>query len=169
VAEPEPTGWFVVSARDTQWYDAYVFGLYCNFEGDERFEQLGINLNVLQPGQSNGLYHRERTQEDFLVLAGECLLLIEGQERLLKPWDFVHAPPGTDHIFVGAGSGPCLFLGVGARPGRGVTYPVSDVARKHGVSAERETSSPDEAYAGYPTLPRSATPTPYRKEWLPDL
>jgi uncharacterized cupin superfamily protein len=162
------SGWFVVNAREAQWHEAGEFGFYCAFEDDVRFEQLGINLNVLYPGQSNGLYHRESEQEGFLVLSGECLLLIEGEERVLHAWDFVHSPPGTDHILVGAGSGPCLFVGVGARPTDSVVYPVSEVARKHGVGVEREATSPAEAYAPFPTDPRG-TPTAYREGWLPDL
>jgi uncharacterized cupin superfamily protein len=162
------SGWFVVNAREAQWHDAGAFGLYCAFEDDARFEQVGINLNVLYPGQSNGLYHREAAQEDFLVLAGECLLLIEGNERLLRAWDFVHSPAGTNHILVGAGAGPCVFIGVGARPSGSVVYPLSDVARRHGVGVEREATSPDEAYAPFPTSPRG-TPTRYRDGWLPDL
>jgi uncharacterized cupin superfamily protein len=161
-------GWFVVDAREAQWHQAGAFGVYCAFEGETRFEQLGINLNVLQPGESNGLYHREDSQEDFLVLAGECLLLVEGEERLLRAWDFFHCPPGTDHILVGAGSGPCLFVGMGARPSRSVVYPVSDVARRHGVGVEREATSPRDAYAPFPSDPRGS-PTRYREGWLPDL
>ena len=77
---------------------------------------IGINIQVLQPGEPNCMYHGETGQEDFLVLSGECLLLIEGEERPLKQWDFVHSPPWTEHVFVGAGDGPCVILMVGARP-----------------------------------------------------
>ena len=73
-------GWFVLNAANSRWNDTGLFGFYCNFEGKRRFKQLGLNLNVLEPGQSLGFYHREQAQEDFLVLAGECLLLVEGQE-----------------------------------------------------------------------------------------
>ena len=90
------------------------------------------------------------TQEDFLVLSGECLLLIEGEERRLKAWDFVHCPNWTEHIFVGAGNGPCLVLGVGARrKGRGIRYPVNALALKYGAGVEIETSDPKEAYARF--------------------
>ena len=90
-----------------------------SFESKEaRFPQLGINLNVLEPGQPMCLYHRENAQEDFLVLAGECVLIVEGEERPLRRWDFVHCPAGVDHVFVGAGEGPSLVLAVGARTGR---------------------------------------------------
>src|SRR5690349_18329817 len=94
-----------------------------------RFEQLGINIQVLEPGQPNCLYHRENAQEDFLVLFGECLVLIEGEELRLRAWDFVHSPAGTDHVFVGAGDGPCGILMVGFRPEtEELFYPAAEVA-----------------------------------------
>lgn len=97
------------------------------------------------------MYHAEDAQEDFLVLAGECLLIVEGQERPLTAWDFVHCPPMTEHVFVGAGDGPCLLLGTGARrKGRALVYPVTQAALKHGASVEVETSDPAEAYARFP-------------------
>ncbi|MGH2935702.1 MAG: cupin domain-containing protein, partial [Gaiellaceae bacterium] len=98
----------------------------------------------------NGCYHAENQQEAFLVLAGECRLLVEGEERTLHAWDFFHAPAGTEHIFVGAGEGPCAILMVGGRaePWQ-VVYPVSEAAARHGVSATEETSDPDQAYAGH--------------------
>src|SRR5919201_5359003 len=99
-------GWFVVNVRDAAWVTNPVLGDACIIEGDDApFAQIGFTIGVLQPGQSGGRYHRENTQEDFLVLAGECLLLIEGEERPLKAWDFVHCPPDTEHAFVGAGNG----------------------------------------------------------------
>jgi uncharacterized cupin superfamily protein len=107
-------------------------------------------LRLLQPGQPNGLYHRESMQEDFLVLAGQCRLIVEGQERLLGPWDFFHCPPGTDHIFIGAGEGPCLILMMGARgAGHKLHYPAEPAAQRYGAAVERETDSPHEAYAGF--------------------
>ena len=128
------------------------------FEGKRRFPQLGLNLNVLEPGQPMGMYHRERGQEDFLVLAGECLLIVEGEERLLKAWDFFHCPGGTDHMIVGAGDGPAVVLAVGARGGRtGLVYPADPTAAKHGAAVERETTSPAEAYAGFSAWARSRT------------
>jgi uncharacterized cupin superfamily protein len=159
----EGDGWFVVGAHEARWRED-AFAPYCTFEGDERFTALGINISVLRPGRSNGMYHREGSQEDFLILAGECLLLIEGEERRLKAWDFVHCPPGTDHIFVGAGDGPCLLLAAGRRPSS-VTYPVSELARRHEAGVDEETSSPDEAYARFPR----AVDRRYEGGWLPDL
>jgi len=150
-AFPEGEGWFVVNVRDARWYESDGLGFYVTFEGENaRFADLGFNLGILRPGEPSALYHAEEAQEDFLVLAGECLLLIEGEERPLHAWDFVHCPPWTEHIFVGAGDGPCLLLGVGARrKGRGLRYPVSELALKYGAGVETETTDPKEAYARF--------------------
>jgi uncharacterized cupin superfamily protein len=158
-------GWFVLNARDSRWRDYGPLGKSCNFEGKRPFKQLGVNLNVLRPGEPIGLYHRENAQEGFLLLAGECVLVVEGEERPLKAWDFFHCPGGTEHVIVGAGNGPAVVLAVGARGGRkGLVYPVSTVAQKHGASAERETTKPAEAYGQFPGSKRS----PYGDGWLPD-
>ena len=155
---PGGPGWFVVNARDATWERSDVWGATAVFEGEERFCHFGINLTVIQPGQPSTMYHRESNQEDFLVLAGECLLLIEEEERLLKPWDFVHCPPGTLHGFVGAGEGPSVILRVGHRdPGEKIVYPVSELARRYGCGVSRETHSSKEAYAGEP-MPYLARP-----------
>lgn len=158
-------GWFVINATESRWRDAGRFGRYCDFEGKRRFRQLGINVSVLEPGQAIGLYHRERAQEGFLVVAGECLLLVEGEERPLRRWDFVHCPGGTNHMIVGAGRGPSVVVAVGARGGRkGLVYPVEPLALEHGVGVERETTKPREAYAGFPAFTRCR----YRPGWLPE-
>ena len=103
---PAGEGWFVVNVQDTEWLVSDTFGSGCEFESEKaQFPQLGINIAVMEPGQPNCLYHSESQQEDFLVLSGECRLLVEGTERLLRQWDFVHCPAGTDHVFVGAGRG----------------------------------------------------------------
>ena len=148
---PATEGWFVVNVRDGRWMTNDVLGEAFIVEGDDvSFPQVGYTIGVLQPGQSGGRYHRESAQEDFLVLAGECLLLIEEEERPLKAWDFVHCPPWTKHIFVGAGEGPCVIVMVGSRTGGfEVVCPVSDVAAKHGASVLEETSNPDDAYARF--------------------
>jgi uncharacterized cupin superfamily protein len=159
--EPASPGWFVLNAREARWREG-VFGAGTTFEGGDEFEQLGINLNVIEPGQPLCMYHREDEQEDFLVLSGECLLLVEEQERPLKAWDFVHCPAGTNHVFVGAGSGPCTLLAVGSRSGGAIVYPVSELARRHNAGVPKETPSPDEAYAPYPRGHEAQ----YREDWL---
>jgi uncharacterized cupin superfamily protein len=152
---PAGDGWFVVNVRDAQWLtsengEKQPSGSECSFESAKaEFTELGIRLHVLPPGEPNGLYHSESTQEDFLVLSGECLLLVEGEERRLRAWDFVHCPAGTEHIFVGAGDGPCAILMTGSRTGDWhVRYPVSELAARHGASVDEETSDPEQAYVG---------------------
>jgi uncharacterized cupin superfamily protein len=159
---PVSEGWFVLNARDASWLDGH-FGAYTRFEGEPRFPRLGFNIGVLQPGQPSCHYHGEDEQEDFLVLAGECVLLIEGEERHVKAWDFVHCPPWTEHVFVGAGEGPCALLAVGTRSDGDVVYPDSELARRHNAGVQRETSDPSEAYGGIPP----DDPTGYREGWLP--
>jgi uncharacterized cupin superfamily protein len=159
---PQGQGWFVLNAREARWADG-EFGAFTRFEGKPGFSHLGINIAVLEPGQPACMYHGENEQEDFLVLAGECLLLIEGEERPLKAWDFVHCPPWTEHVFVGAGESPCALLAVGSRTGGDVVYPAAPFAQKHGAAVEQETRDPAEAYAGF--KPDEAVE--YREGWLP--
>jgi uncharacterized cupin superfamily protein len=168
---PDETGWFVMNARESRWRDGGPLGVYCTFEGRQRFRQLGINLNVLQPGQPLGMYHRENAQEGFLLLRGECVLIVEGEERRLVAWDFFHCPSGTEHVLVGSGETPAILLAVGGRGrgvGGGVVYRVCDAAARHGASVERETRDAHEAYAdANADLPRSKW-LPYSDGWLPE-
>ena len=172
---PVSPGWFVVNVREAAWVRHEVFGAACAFQSDgrvlrerpdldeQRFPQLGVTLAVLQPGRPSGLYHAESAQEGFLVLAGECLALIEGEERALQQWDFVHCPPETEHVFVGAGDEPCAILMVGTRVAdEKLFYPVSELARAHGASVDEETTSGDEAYAKFPR-PVPARPDGWEK------
>ncbi len=148
---PATEGWFVVNVRDGRWMTNDVLGDAFIVEGDNVPFQVGYTIAVLRPGQAGGRYHHESDQEDFLVLAGECLLLIEEDERPLKAWDFVHCPPGTDHSFVGAGDGPCVIFMTGARgENKEIVYPRSELAIRHGAGVETTTSSPAEAYAPFP-------------------
>jgi uncharacterized cupin superfamily protein len=160
---PVSPGWFVVNVRAAAWVRHDVFGAACVFQSDgrvlrerpeldeQRFPQLGVTLAVLEPGRPSGLYHAESAQEDFLVLAGECLVLVEGEERALRQWDFLHCPPRTVHTFVGAGNEPCVLLMVGARlQGKAFVYPRSALALAWGAGVEEETESPAEAYAPFP-------------------
>ena len=127
-------------------------GATCEFDKQrKRFEEFGINLSVLRPGQSMTMYHRESYQEGFLVLRGECLLLVEGQEIPLKQWDYFHCPRDVPHAILGAGEGTTsLVLAVGGRVGPDVIlYPRDETALKHGAGVERETGDPKEAYAQF--------------------
>ena len=150
---PATDGWFAVNVRDAAWVTNDTFGAACIFEGDAGpFPQVGYTLAVLEPGQPNGLYHREQDQEDFLVLAGECLLIVEGEERRLRAWDFVHCPAGTAHIFVGAGEGPCTIFMAGARTHREQSpfYPRSEAALLREAGVETDT---DQRARGLRPLP----------------
>jgi uncharacterized cupin superfamily protein len=162
-------GWFVLNARDAHWLDNDAFGAYMRLEQDERFEQVGVNISVLQPGQPMCLYHGEEDQEDFLVLSGEGALLIEGEERPLRAWDFVHCPPWTEHVIVGAGAAPLVVLAVGARQHEGVVYPVSELAARYGASAETEHRRGAEGKAGespYVGFPEDREGE-FDESWLP--
>jgi len=160
---PVTDGWFTVGVLDAAWVTNDAFGARCLFEADRpvlrarpdleprRFSELGFALAVVAPGRPSGMYHAESKQEDFLVLSGECLLIVEGEERVLRAWDFVHFPAGTAHAFVGAGDEPCLILMVGARgEDKTIVYPASDLARSRAAGVDAEARSPAEAYAPFP-------------------
>jgi uncharacterized cupin superfamily protein len=164
---PKGEGWFVMNAREAEWHHGAGRGAVADLEGEPEFPQVGIHLFVLEPGDSMSMYHWEADQEDFLVLSGEALLIVEGEERPLRAWDFVHCPAGTNHTIVGAGGGPCAIVAVGARidstgPNWG-GYPVDEAALRHDAGVREETTSAKEAYARFP--PRE--PTRYRDGWLP--
>jgi uncharacterized cupin superfamily protein len=141
-----------VNVRDAAWMTNDAFGAACVLEGESvRFPQVGYTLHVLEPGQANGMYHREDDQEDFLVLSGECIAIVEGEERRLVAWDFLHCPAGTEHIFVGAGECPCVIFMAGAREHHGsAVYTRADAALRHGAGVETETQNSDQAYARFP-------------------
>ena len=146
---PADDGWFIVNGREACWMDTDGMGRFCSFEGpDVSFPHMGFGFHVLEPGEPNGRYHGEGAQEGFLVLAGECIVVVEGEERPMRQWDYFHCPPWTEHIVVGAGHGPCVLLMAGARIGQGLRYPVSEAAGRYGASVEAETTIGAEAYAG---------------------
>jgi uncharacterized cupin superfamily protein len=169
---PQGEGWFVLNAREARWRYGQGRSAICEFEGafegEQDFLQLGINLSVLEPGVPMAMYHWEADQEDFLVLAGEALLVVEGEERALRQWDLVHCPAGTKHVIVGAGDAPCLVLAVGARDGSTGSdwgaYSVDEAALRHGAGVVQETTDPEQAYARFP----GREPTRYREGWLPE-
>ena len=164
---PAGEGWFVLNAKDARWRDDGPLGKLTYFEGGGEFWEIGVNIGVLGPGEPMAMYHYENDQEDFLVVSGEAVLVAEGDERPLRAWDFVHCPPGTAHVIVGAGSGPCLVIAVGSRAHDGepgaLVFPANEQARAHGASVEADTEDGDVAYGPLP--PRE--PTAYRDGWLP--
>ncbi|MCI0634299.1 MAG: cupin domain-containing protein [Actinobacteria bacterium] len=168
---PQGEGWFVLNLRDAEWRHADGRGAVCvaldDFEGERRVHQLGVNPFVLRPGEPMAMYHWEADQEDFLVVSGEAVVIIEGEERYLRAWDLVHCPPHTKHVIVGAGSGPCVVIAVGARAHDGepasLGFTVDEVAKRYRASVEEDTIDGGVAYAAEP--PRE--PTSYREGWLP--
>ena len=175
---PAGEGWFVLNAREARWFEREGQGFTPALQGRGDFRQLAMGLNVLAPGEPMSMYHWETDQEDFLVLSGEALLIVEGEERSLRQWDFVHCPPGTKHVIVGAGDTPCTVFAVGAlehhttgarvdgtlqgRPDWGA-YTVDEAALRHGAGVEEETNDAGVAYARFPE-PKS---TRYRDGLLP--
>jgi uncharacterized cupin superfamily protein len=159
---PEP---FIVNVAEARALSHRQGGTYVPFEPpDARFPDFGINIHMLEPGQPNGKYHSENAQEDFLVLSGECRLILEGEERSLRAWDFVHCPAGTEHIFVGAGERPCAILMVGTRRGDDevLDYPPNELAARYGASVAERTASAREAYADW-----DSELTETRLDWPP--
>jgi uncharacterized cupin superfamily protein len=156
---PEGDGWYVVNIRDAAWFRNDALGSSTLFQPSDRSPQLGVNLGVLEPGSPNCLYHEESQQEAFLVLSGECVLIVESEERRLRAWDFFHCPPGTKHVFVGAGDAPCVILFIGARTPDGTSvYRVDELAQQYGAAVTKDTADPAEAYAGFPEYRPSASP-----------
>jgi uncharacterized cupin superfamily protein len=156
---PDSTGWFVLNVRDARWFhkpgqgDSVPLTGYDEFEAETYFPMLGMAIRVVGPGEPTGTYHWETEQEDFLVLSGEGLLIVEGQERKLKQWDFVHCPPETKHIFVGAGEGPCVILAASSRQfqkdGPWGYYCVDETAAKYNASSPEETQDGSVAYGRF--------------------
>jgi uncharacterized cupin superfamily protein len=153
------SGSFVRNVTDARAWEHPVSGITIDFAPPGTFVDTGINIQVLQPGQPSCKYHSESVQEDFLVLGGEMLVILDGEERTLRAWDFVHCPAGSPHVFVGAGDGPSWILQIGARrEGQTLDYPANDVAARHGAAAPAPTTSGDEAYADWPDTGREVTP-----------
>jgi len=161
-------GWYVLNMRDAAWRHVDGRGAVSlvgdDFEGARRFGQVGVNPFVLRPGEPMAMYHWEADQEGYLVVSGEALLIIEGKERQLRAWDFAHCPPSAKHVIIGAGSGPCLVIAVGARERDSLGFPVDELAKRHGASVEVDTTDGGAAYAA---LPRRE-PTASLDCWLPD-
>jgi uncharacterized cupin superfamily protein len=165
---PVSDGWFVLNATESVWSAAPGWGRSTNFEPDKPhwFPDFGINLHTIDPGDRSTMYHSEETQEDFLVVAGECTAIVEGREVPLKQWDLLHCPPWTRHGFVNTGAAPCTILMVGARRenrSEAVEYPVDETALRLEAGVREFTTSPDEAYAGTP----DNVDVPYRQGTLP--
>ena len=175
---PAGTGWFVLNARNARWGQVEGRGRWPSLEGGRPiFQQLGVGLSVLEPGEPMAMYHWETDQEDFLVLSGKALLIVEGEERPLEQWDFVHGPAVTRHVIVGAGGGPCVVFRVGSRENHTIAlsdgtrdgrpdwgaYTVDEAALRHGACVDEDTTDAEQAYARFP----EPELTRFRDGWLP--
>jgi uncharacterized cupin superfamily protein len=159
---PADDGWFVLNLAEIGWETHPGGGTWCVFEAPSApSRRLGIGVHVLAPGESPGHYHRENEQEGFLVLAGECVAIVEGQERPMTAWDYLHCPPGTAHIIVATGDRPCAIMMVGTRSSdHGIHYPVEPAAARYGKSVAAATDSADVAYAARPPIVPARSPWP---------
>ena len=171
---PSSPGWFVLNARDARWNEKPGQGFSLpltggtEYEAETFFPMLGMAIRVVSRGEPTGTYHWETEQEDFLVLAGEAVLIVEGQERRLKQWDFVHCPPETRHAFAGAGDSPCVLLCASSRQfqkdGPWGFYCVDENAARYNASSPEDTQDGSVAYARF----ANPQPTRYRDGLLPD-
>jgi uncharacterized cupin superfamily protein len=159
---PADDGWFILNLAEIGWETVEGGGTWCAFESPSAPSRvLGIGVHVLEPGEAPGYYHAESGQEGFLVLSGECVAIVEGEERRMGPWDYLHCPPGTAHITVGAGDRPCAILMVGIRSDhRSIRYLVEPTAARYGKSVPEETASPAVAYAERPPIREVPSPWP---------
>ena len=170
---PASAGWFVMNARDARWieqpgrgYNLPLTGID-EHEAETFFGMLGMAIRVINPGEPSSTYHWETEQEDFLVLSGEAILIVEGEERKLKQWDFVHCPPETKHAFAGAGDGPCVLLCASSRQfqkdGPWGFYCADETAARYNASSPEDTQDGALAYERFP----ATRPTRYRDDLLP--
>jgi uncharacterized cupin superfamily protein len=159
---PVDDGWYILNLSEIRWGKLPRHGMWCGFGSpNHESDRIGIGVHILWPGEAPGFYHEESELEGFLVLSGECIAIVEGQERRMGPWDYLHCPPGTRHITVGAGDGPCAILMYGLRSREAsILYPVEPAAAKYGHSVTTETDDPDVAYAGRPPSERVRSPWP---------
>jgi uncharacterized cupin superfamily protein len=162
---PADDGWFILNLAEIGWetVEGGGSGTWCAFESPSAPSPvLGIGVHVLEPGEAPGHYHAESGQEGFLVLSGECVAIVEGQERRMKPWDYLHCPPGTAHITVGAGDRPCAILMLGIRSAdRSIRYLVEPLAARYGKSVPEETASREVAYAARAPIVAARSPWPH--------
>jgi uncharacterized cupin superfamily protein len=171
--QPVGAGWFVADVRDLRWHvrpgrrSVSLTGK-TDWEADTLFPMLGVQLAVLEPGVPNSLYHWETETEAFLVLTGEAVLIVDGQERPLRRWDFVHLPPKTAHVIVGAGEGPSVVLAMSSRENQAFgpygEYVANEIAGRYGASPEETTQDDENDSANFPR----SVPSAYREGWLPE-
>ena len=169
---PVGPGWFVLNAREGRWRErpgrrGLAFTGSDDWDADWCTYHCGVTAPPLDPGEPNSMYHWETETEAFFVLSGEALLIVEGEERPLRQWDFVHCPPKTEHVIVGAGDGPSVVLCMSSRENQAFgpygEYIANEVAGRYGASPEEDTQDGSVAYAKVP----KSVPARYREGRLP--
>jgi mannose-6-phosphate isomerase-like protein (cupin superfamily) len=170
---PGSPGWFVINAREARWRKRPGRGWSLPLSGwsdeecETHFTQLGVNLVVLGPGEPMSMYHWEADTEGFLVIAGEPVLVMEGEERRLRQWDYVHCPPSANHVIAGAGERPCVVLAMSSRQFMATPewggYSVDEAAGRYNANPPEETNDPSYAYERF----EGSVPARYEEGWLP--
>jgi mannose-6-phosphate isomerase-like protein (cupin superfamily) len=170
---PGSPGWFVINAREARWRKRPERGHSLPLSGwsdeecETHFTQLGVNLLVLGPGEPMSIYHWETDAEGFFVIAGEPLLIMEGEERQLRQYDYVHCPPHAKHVIVGAGERPCVVLAMSSRQFMATPewggYSIDEKAGRYNANPPEETNDSTYAYERF----APSVPTRYREGWLP--
>lgn len=168
---PAGEGWFLLNLGEMPWETVPGFGVWRDFDWGRKSDAepgIGVHIHVLQPGESFGYYHAEEAQEGFIVLSGECLAVVEGQERPMGQWDYLHSPPNTAHVLIGDGDGPCVLVMFGsADPRRRVEWIAEETAAKHGASVKRTTGRDTEAYGDLPAAVAIPPPAPFGERSTP--
>ena len=152
---PVGDGWFIRNLGELAWETVPGFGVW-------RELGVGLHVHVLQPGEAGGYYHAEDAAEGFVVLSGECVAIVEGEERRMRRWDYLHSPPRAEHITVGAGEEPCAILMFGSPdPSRKVEWIANETAARYGASVAKTTGRDAEAYGDLPESVRVRPPRPF--------
>jgi uncharacterized cupin superfamily protein len=101
--------------------------------------QFGVNLVTLEPGAMSSLRHWHLHEDEFvMVTEGECTLVQDAGETVMRPGDCAAFPAGNPdgHHFINRSATVARFLVVGTRAPREVgTY--SDVDLRVEVEAGR--------------------------------
>lgn len=91
--------------------------------------QFGANLVTLEPGALSSLRHWHQHEDEFvMVTLGECTLVQDAGETVMRPGDCAAFPAGNadGHHFINRSASPAQFLVVGTKAPREVAF-YSDV------------------------------------------
>jgi hypothetical protein len=139
-------GWFVLNKRDAVWRHVDGRGASASLAPISKASGNSSSSASIRScsgsGRTDGHVPLEGRSGGLPRGVGEAVLIIEGEERQLRAWDFVHCPPNTKRVIGGAGSGPCFVIAVGAREHdslcvTGVVYVIKSIRirARGGISA----------------------------------